>query len=105
MNLSYNSGVVCWSIYSPGNCLGLSIGVKNSEAKKEEVFDFTAQYSTKITLKLDLNDHKFKAWVTKSLNNSYKEKNLSPDCKTWTPFVRIKGMGITLFLSHLVEDP
>lgn len=52
--------------------------------------------------KLDISDKKFKAWVNKSFSVVNKSTELSADDIEWTPFIRVKGAGVSIFMSDLV---
>lgn len=69
------------------------------------MFDFTAQHPTKLFFKLDLINGEYKSLAFKTQNNSQKVKKLPNDCGRWVPFVRVKGVGVSLFLTQLFEDP
>lgn len=105
MNISYTEGVFMWALSCSSNCLSLIVGVKNAQKKKEHSLEFTVQSSAKIVFKLDIPGKKLKAWIDKSLSVNEKKINLSEEVSEWTPFIRIKGVGVTVFVSDLVEDP
>jgi len=54
---------------------------------------------------LDISAKKLKAWAHKPLSISEKKVDLSEEISEWTPFIRVKGAGVSVFLSDLVEDP
>jgi hypothetical protein len=45
------------------------------------------------------------AWIDKPLNTVKKTLQLASEIMEWTPFIRVKGVGVSVFLSEFVQDP
>ena len=67
--------------------------------------EFTAQSPIKISFKLDLENNKFSSWATKAIHEMTKTIELPEGNHEMTPFVRIKGMRVNLYLNTFVDDP
>jgi hypothetical protein len=101
-NIAFAQGVALWKLSCSSNCLSLIAGVRNVQKKKEHCFEFTVQYSTAITFKLDISGKRLIAWVDKNLSVTRKMVELTEDLVDWTPFIRVRGVGMSVFLSELV---
>ena len=92
-------------MYCSGNCLGLTVGVKNDEKKKEKALDFTIQNPMRMVFRLDVSRKELKSWAHKTTHVIEKKVSLQEDINSWTPFIRVKGVGVSIFLTDITPDP